>query len=167
VVCGQWTQKKNQGLGSFLPYMHFALSYITVVRTSVIHDNLRERKGHISLIAGKQSLTADTLSSEQWECRQWKWLQRGRNVVWSSSHAAADHLWLASEQKIMSRKVPEKMYVFREGLRIWNLYQADDYKSWLDRMFLICSQSNCTHVKVFLLWYTKNDYVIEFVRGGQ
>jgi len=64
-VCGQLTQKKNQGLGSFLPCRHSALSYVTVVRTSVIRDNLRERKGHISLIAGKQFLIADTLSREQ------------------------------------------------------------------------------------------------------
>jgi len=127
--------EENQGLGSFLPCMRSALSYVTVVRTSVIHDNLCERKGHISLIAGKQSLTADTLSSEQWKCRQWKWLQRGRNDVWSSPHAAADHLWLASGQKRTSRKVPETIPVLREGWKIWNLYQADEYESWFDGVF--------------------------------
>jgi len=142
VVCGQWTQKKNQGLGSFLPCMSSALNYVTVVkRTPVIHDNLCERKGHISLIAGKQSLTADTLSSEQWESRQWKWLQRGRNDVWSSSHAAVDHLWLASEEKLKSRIVRETISVLWEGWRIWNLYQADEFEGWLDRMFFICSQN--------------------------
>lgn len=167
MVCGQWIQKKNQGLGSFLPCMLSALSYVTIVRrTSVIHDNPCERKGHISLISGKQSLRADTLSSEQWESRQRKWLQRGRNDVWSSCHATADHLWLASGQKLTSRKVRETFSVLWEGCRIWNLYEADEYESWLDGMFFICSQNNCTHVNVFA-WYTNNACVIDLVREGQ